>query len=192
MNALSDQCQLCFFALVFVITNAQQFGTIDDLALIWVGSRHRPDWNKELFTPYLVHEYPDGHKSWLFDGFLMIDGRTHGEREVGEDYSSYLNRKYTFGEANFTHADKDMWEWLLHRQLGSYANLACRALDDRIGELLPELGIPAGKHKVVMTLPISYQAYNGWGRIDGRMLDFRYLEDKIAAMEWYVDLLLEE
>ena len=55
---------------------------------------------------------------------------THGEREVGEDYSSYLNRKYTFGEANFTHADKDMWEWLLHRQLGSYANLACRALDD--------------------------------------------------------------
>ncbi len=129
MNALRSMSTL-FFALVFVITNAQQFGTIDDLALIWVGSRHRPDWNKELFTQYLVHEYPDGHKSWLFDGFLMIDGRTHGEREVGEDYSSYLNRKYTFGEANFTHADKDMWEWLLHRQLGSYANLACRALDD--------------------------------------------------------------
>ena len=74
-----------FFALVFVITNAQQFGTIDDLALIWVGSRHRPDWNKELFTQYLVHEYPDGHKSWLFDGFLMIDEadiESHGPVEL--------------------------------------------------------------------------------------------------------------
>ena len=181
-----------FSALSFTIADAQQFGSIDDLALIWVGARHRPDWNKELFTPYLVHEYPDGHKSWLFDGFLMIDGWTNGERQDGEDLSSYLNRRYTFGEANFTPADKDMWEWLLHRQLGTYDNLACRALDDRIGELIPELGAPAGKHKVVMTLPISYQAYNGWGRIDGKMLNFANLDDKLAAMKWYVDLLLEE
>ena len=170
----------------------QQFGVCDDLALIWVGARHRPDWNKELFTPYLVHEFPDGHKSWLFDGFLMIDGWTNGERYEGEDYNTYINRRYTFGEANYTPADKDMWEWFLHRQLGTYDGLACRALDDRIGELLPELGEPNYKHKVVMTLPIPYQAYNGWGKIDGRSLNFGVLDDRLAAMKWYVDLLLEE
>ncbi|MDE5555107.1 MAG: DUF4855 domain-containing protein [Muribaculaceae bacterium] len=171
---------------------AQQFGVCDDLALIWVGARHRPDWNKELFTPYIVHEFPDGHKSWLFDGFLMIDGWTNGVRREGEDYDTYINRRYTFGEAHYTPADKDMWEWFLHRQLGTYDNLACRALDDRIGELIPELGEPNYKHQVVLTLPIPYQAYNGWGKIDGKNIDFGVLSDKIAAMKWYVDLILEE
>ncbi len=179
-------------ALTFASASAQNFPPIDDLALIWVGARHRPDWNKELFTPYLVHEYPDGHKSWLFDGFLMIDGWTNGVRGENEDYYSYINRRYTFGEAHYTPADKDMWEWFLHRQLGTNDGLACRALDDRIGELLPELGQPASKHQVVMTLPIAYQAFNGWGRIDGRMLNFAILEDKLAAMKWYVDMLIEE
>ncbi len=170
----------------------QQFGVCDDLALIWIGARHRPDWNKELFTPYIVHEFPDGHKSWLFDGFLMIDGWTNGERYEGEDYDSYINRRYTFGEAHYTPADKDMWEWFMHRQLGTYDGLGCRALDDRIGELIPELGAPNYKHQVVMTLPIPYQAYNGWGRVDGKNLDFGVLNDKLAAMKWYVDLLIDE
>lgn len=173
--------------------SAQMFGgRVDDLALIWVGGRHRPDWNKELFTPYLVHEYPDGHKSWLFDGFLMIEGLTNGVREEGESYEAYTQRRYTFGEANLIPANKEMWEWLLHRQLGTYDNLACRALDDRIGELLPELGEPSYKHQVVMMLPISYQANQIWGTLNGRALNFNYLEDKVAAMKWYVDLLLEE
>lgn len=171
---------------------AQQFGVCDDLALIWIGGRHRPDWNKELFTPYIVHEFPDGHKSWLFDGFLMIDGATNGVRYENEEYDAYLKRMYTFGEAHFTPADKDMWEWLLHRQLGTYDGLGCHALDERIGELIPELGQPNYKHQVVMTLPISYQAYIGWGKIDGKNLDFGNLDDKLAAMKWYVDLLLTE
>ena len=73
-------------ALMCVPVFAQIESPVLDLALIWIGGRHRPDWNKELFTPYLVHEFPDGHKSWVFDGFLMLEGTTNGARDPQEDY----------------------------------------------------------------------------------------------------------
>lgn len=163
--------------------DCQTYKAVDDMALIWIGGRHRPDWNKELFTPYLVHDFEDGHRSWLFDGFLMLE--SHIQTPDG-------SVSYSYGEAQLIPADKELWEMLLTRQLGVDTGLGCKALDDRIGELIPELGQPSYKHKVVMMTPVPMiQSARNWGDIDGTTLNFERLDDRIIAIKWYVDQLIE-
>lgn len=158
---------------------------IDDLALIYIGSQHRPDWNKDLFTPYVAHTYPDGTKSWMFDGFLMIEFLAYNEN--GDQVS--------FGETTSTvrGAKKEDWERLLHEQLGTYNGYGCRALDNLIEDLKPQLGTPGHKHKVVFTLPVAEAKSDIWGVIDGRKYDFaNRIDDRTDAMKWYADLLVSE
>lgn len=164
-----------------------QFSTatdIDDLALIYIGSQHRPDWNKDLFAPYVYHTYPDGTKSWMFDGFLMIEFVAYNE----------LGQQVSFGEsaASVFGAKRKDWERLLHEQLGTYSGNGCRALDNLIDEMIPELGAPGHKHKVVFTLPVAEIKSDIWGEIDGVKLDFTQSADRIKGMKWYADLLFSE
>ena len=158
---------------------------IDDLALIYIGSQHRPDWNKELFTPYVVHTYPDGTKSWMFDGFLMIEFLAYNENGT----------QVSFGETteSVNGAKKSDWERLLREQLGTENGYGCRALDNLIDELIPELGEPAHKHKVVFSLPVAEVKSDIWGTINNsRTLDFTKLQDRIDGMKWYADQLMSE
>ena len=158
---------------------------IDDLALIYIGSQHRPDWNKELFTPYVAHTYSDGTKSWMFDGFLMIEFLAYNQNGV----------QVSFGEttSSVAGAKKEDWVRLMHEQLGTYSGFGCRALDDLIEELKPELGEPGHKHKVVFSLPVAEVKSDLWGTIDNsRTLDFTKLQDRIDGMKWYADQLAEE
>ena len=46
---------------------------VRDLALIYQGGSHRIDWTLEQFVPYVTHTFADGHKDWLFDGFLFLE-----------------------------------------------------------------------------------------------------------------------
>lgn len=158
---------------------------IDDLALIYIGSQHRPDWNKDLFTPYVVHTYPDGTKSWMFDGFLMIEFLAYNEQGL----------QVSFGETTeqVQGAKKADWERLLHEQLGTESGYGCRALDNLIDELIPELGEPGHKHKVVFTLPVAEVKSDLWGTINNsRTLDFTKVQDRIDGMKWYADQLISE
>lgn len=157
---------------------------IDDLALIYIGSQHRPDWNKELFEPYVVHTYPDGKKSWMFDGFLMIEFLAYND----------LGQKVSFGEttADVFGSKKEDWVRLLHEQLGTYTGNGCRALDNLIGELIPELGQPGHKHKVVLSLPVAEVKSDLWGVVDNRQFNFARENDRIDAMKWYADLIISE
>lgn len=171
-------------ALAPMSVDAQNFKGGDDIALIWIGDRHRPDWTKELFTPYIVHTYEDGHKSWFFDGFLFLD-------------SSYLEKdgsvRYTFGEADFTPSKKEHWELLLQRQMGLETGLGVKALDERIGELKAEMGELTYKHKIVMMTPIpNAKSARNWGSINNRELNFEDVNDRVAAISWYVDLMIEK
>ncbi len=182
---------LLFLAALLSIVPAQsqkvynQFGTddINDLALIYIGGRHRPDWNKELFRPYVAHTFADGRKTWMFDGFLMIEF-------MSQDESG--SRKFSFGEYHADGANKEEWEWLLDRQLGISTGLGCTALDQVIGELKTELGTPNHKHKVVLTTIVPVDATKVWGRVNGRALDFSQTADRITAMKWYADLVKEK
>ena len=164
-----------------------QFSTvtdIDDLALIYIGSQHRPDWNKDLFGPYVYHTYPDGSKSWMFDGFLMIEFQAYNEN--GDAVSFGESAAYVQG------ARREDWERLLHEQLGTYSGNGCRALDNLIDDLIPELGEPGHKHKVVFTLPVAETKSDIWGEIDGKTLNFTRQEDRITGMKWYADQLVSE
>lgn len=153
-----------------------------DAALIWMGNQQRPRWTKELFRPYVVNDYADGHRSWLFDGFIFLEGNVWNE-----DYS--IN--YTFGEANLYPAGKQQWSELLDHQLGLDTGNGCKALDDVIGELIPELGAPASKHKVILMMCIPYGYAGNWGSIGDKKIDFAKPADKIEAMKWYTDQILE-
>lgn len=155
---------------------------IDDLALIYIGSQHRPDWNKDLFRPYVMHEYPDGTQSWMFDGFLMIEFQIWNKS----------GQVVSLGESNGYGAQKEDWENLIDAQLGIKTGLGCKALDELIGELIPVLGEPGHKHKVVFTLPIpELKSGATWGEINGRALNFQSVADRISALKWYVDLVME-
>lgn len=178
---------LCLFCATLYVSADLLFSDkteIDDLALIYIGSQHRPDWNKELFEPYVVHTYPDGKKSWMFDGFLMIEFKAYNK----------LGLEISFGEsvASVQGSKKEDWERLLHEQLGTYTGNGCRALDNLIGELIPELGQPGHKHKVVFSLPVAEVKSDIWGVVDGRKYDFTKEADRIDGMKWYADLIVSE
>lgn len=155
---------------------------IDDLALIYIGSQHRNTWTKELFKPYVMHTYSDGTQSWMFDGFLMIEFQAWNEDGV----------VVSLGESNGQGAKKTDWERLIRVQLGIEDGNGCRALDDLIGELIPVLGEPGHKHKVVLCLPMAEaKSAATWGKIGARQLNFQYVEDRIEGMKWYIDYVLD-
>lgn len=183
MLKLSRLSLLAIMAIVSLLCKAQlKCNDINDMALIWIGGDNRPDWNKELFDSYLSHTFPDGHSTWLFDGFLMIEGQMHDKDGV----------RYSLGESHDAPADKSQWLELLDRQLGVNDGLGCKALDERIEELIPILGAPASKHKVVMMQCIPRPDHKTWGSLNGRDLDFSIETDKIEAMKWYADLVVEK
>lgn len=156
---------------------------INDLALIYIGSQHRPDWNKELFYPYVVHDYLDGKKSWMFDGFLMIEFMKWNKN----------NKQVSFGEYVADGALQEDWKDLVDEQLGTKTGFGCKALDELIGEMIPVLGKPGHKHKVVLTMP-SADASTGttWGSAYNVKLDLMKAEDRIKAHKWYVDYIISQ
>lgn len=165
---------------------------INDLALIWIGGHSRSEWNKEMFTPYVMHTFQDGHKTWFFDGFLMLEGaieQVENNRAVkvfslGEMPADPANDRYP--------ADQTQWEYLLDKQLGLIDGTGCKALDEAIGDHIPELGQPATKHKVVIMQCIPVGNSFEWGKIDGKYINFTYTDDKIKAMKWYTDLVIKK
>lgn len=167
---------LCSSAQISTVTD------IDDLALIYIGSQHRPHWGKEQFTPYVMHTYPDGSKSWMFDGFLMIEFQAWNKN----------GQVVSFGESKSFGAQKEDWERLIRVQLGVESGEGCKALDDLIGDLIPVLGKPGHKHKVVLTLPVA-EAKSGatWGQIDSGKLNFQNMTDRVLAMKWYIDYAMD-
>lgn len=158
---------------------------INDLALLYIGSNHRSKWDKEILRPYVVHTYPDGHSSWMFDGFLMVEFVLFSE-DGSQSFS--IDGDWPYG----TPAMKSHWEYMLEHQLGLESNTGCKAIDELITELTPELGAPSRKHKVVMSVPVPTKATQVWGKIDGKNMNFELVEDRITAINWYVDHVVEK
>lgn len=148
---------------------------IRDLALIYQGGSHRPDWTAEEFVPYVSHTFADGHKDWLFDGFLFLEFQSDG-------------RQYIPG-LRMPNARKEDWLHYLDRVFEPGKSLD--ALDKCIGKMKSELGDPGFRHKVVLTVlpPIHHQ--KDWGELNGRALDFDKVEDCKEAVKWYLDMLVD-
>lgn len=158
---------------------AQSYQTADDvqdLALIYQGGSHRMDWTVDEFRPYVVHEFSDGTKDWLFDGFLFLE------------FKNGSGRHYTVGYEKLN-ARKGEWAWLLDRIFEEGKSLS--ALDACITEEIAELGKPGFKHQIVLGLPEAILDQKDWGELDGRVLDFSKEEDQLAATRWYIDELMK-
>ena len=158
---------------------AQSYQTADDvqdLALIYQGGSHRLDWTVDEFRPYVVHEFADGTKDWLFDGFLFLE------------FKNGSGRHYTVGYEKLN-ARKGEWAWLLDRIFEQGKSLS--ALDACITEEIAELGKPGFKHQIVLGLPEAILDQKDWGELDGRVLDFSKEEDQLAATRWYIDELMK-
>lgn len=158
---------------------------INDLALIWIGSHSRSEWDKEMFTPYVAHTFQDGHKTWFFDGFVMLEGA------IEDIVDGEVEQTYSLGEAPTYPARKDHWEYILDKQLGLIDGTGCKALDEAIEEQFKYLGKPATKHKVVMMQCIPVGGAANWGQINGKTISFATNEGKIEAMKWYTDLVIK-
>lgn len=154
---------------------------IDDLALIYIGSQNRPEWTKEKFQPYIIHSYPDGTQSWMFDGFLLLDYMMYDENgmQVG------------LGEDNVDPSRRVHWERLIDVQFGQDNCTGLTALDELIGELLPSLGNPGHKHKIVFNVPVPHTPSQIWGKIDGESINTSTDAGKLKAMKWYADEFLK-
>lgn len=148
---------------------------IQDLALIYQGGSHRLDWTVDEFRPYVVNQYADGERDWLFDGFLFLE------------FKNGSGRNYTVGYDKLN-ARKGEWSWLLDRIFESGKSLS--ALDECIGQEIDRIGRPPFKHQVVLGLPEAIRDQKDWGELDGRVMDFSKDEDQVAATQWYIDQLI--
>lgn len=161
------------------IVNGQQYlplsspktNYIADLALIYQGGIHRPDWTKEQIAPY-VYRTEHSKTDFLFDGFLFIefkDGK-------GKDYSIGYEKEHT---------GKVEWSWLLDRNFEE--GKAISALNEVLADLKKQDIKPVRKRKVVLTLPEPIFGQQNWGVLKGKALDFNKEEDRMAACKWYID-----
>lgn len=149
---------------------------IRDLALIYQGGVQRIDWTPDQFVPYVTHQFADGTKDWLFDGFLFL------EFTDGKGYN------YAYGYAK-KQARKIEWEWLLNRLFER--GKALDALDQCIENEKKSIGKPSfKKHKIILGVAIPLPKQTDWGSIDGEALDFNLQSHQVKAAQWYIDELL--
>ncbi len=150
---------------------------VRDLALIYQGGAKRIDWNKEQLKPYIVHQYADGRRKWLFDGLLFLDFSDGNGHNLAPGYEK-LN------------ANRDIWEWYLGRIFEPGKSLD--ALDGLISEMADSIGQPDFRHQIYLTLPTAIPGQKDWGELNGRKLDFEKESDRLETSRWFVDRLAEK
>lgn len=145
-----------------------------DMVLIYGGGAHRTTvWDKEHLVPYVSYTDESGKEQWLFDSFLFLE---------------IHNGKGKMFASGYTGAPATQKDWMDLADFYFQSKIAVGALDKCIGDAIPRIGKPARKHRIVIGLPEPIQGQKDWGSLkDGKMLDFSYSIDRIAACEWYID-----
>lgn len=161
----------------FMPMGAPETGKIIDLALIYQGGTHRIDWTAEQFQSYLTWTNPETQKEeWLFDGFLFLEFKSN----TGFMFASgYKQRPAT----------KEEQLWYLERIFEKDKSVL--ALDHALGQKIKQIGAPPRPRKVVLTLPEPMIDTENWGELDGKKLDFKNTKDRVAAVRWFMDRLIE-
>lgn len=151
---------------------------IRDLVLIYDGGDHRTiNWNSEKFAPYVATDATDDKPAeWLFDGFLFLEIYCTQERGFAKWYRDYGARQ-------------EDWVGLIDQYLSPDRDIA--ALNDCVGKKRKEIGGEFHRRKVVISLPEPIAKQTDWGEVDGRALDFNNDMDRLIAVKWYIDLLIE-
>ena len=180
MRTFAIATTLFFASIAAIPAAAGEYlkGEVSDMALIYQGGTHRPDWTEDELKPYVVHTYADGHTSWFFDAFLFLEFET--QRPGGLGFAN----SYGNGPAS-----RPEWEWLLDRMFAE--DKALDALDKLIGKMKVELGDPGFKHKVVISTAVPCENQTNWGKVDGQKLNFMIRSHQIIAAKWYIGQIVE-
>ncbi|HBX19832.1 DUF4855 domain-containing protein [Limibacterium fermenti] len=150
---------------------------IRDMVLIYDGGAHRTIvWNEKMLEAYIsIDNKNKEQKRWLFDGFLFLEIH-NGTRGFASGYRSLPARKVE-------------WIGLMNGYLKEGKSL--RALNDGIESVKP-YAPDYGKRKIVMSLPEPIPNQKDWGELNGKIMNFSSTQDRIEAVKWYIDFLIEE
>lgn len=157
-------------------------GKAVDMVLIYHGGTHRNSWTQEELAPYVTYVDPEtGDEDWLFDGFLIIETSDGAGRDMlapvyPDEFTGRLGRKVE-------------WENQLNRQFTKDNGID--ALDKLITVKSDEIGAPKRKRQIVVCLTEPAPGQTDWGSLDGKVLNFNSQADRLAAIRWYIDQIIE-
>jgi hypothetical protein len=155
---------------------------IVDIVVLTHGGKGRLEYNKDQLRPYVYRYNENGDFEWLFDGFLFREDRTNMGTGHAFEQHAYLFQK--------DRARKSEWEWLLNRIFTPGESLF--ALNELIKDMSIVAGTPpARKRKVVLSIPEPLSGQLDWGTLDGRTLYFACDSDRVVAVRWYIDELID-
>ena len=153
---------------------------ITDLVLLYHTHPSRPLWTAEQIEPYVYRTGADGKPEWLFDGFLFLD---YQMEKNGVTYCLDGSR------TEMPPADKNLWKGFAE---ATFADGRGPDALERVLSARAEKGeTPPYKRQVVFCLPDPVPGFRNWGILGDKRMDFSDPADRLAAVCWYMDLILE-
>lgn len=169
VTSLNSWCQ------PIVEYNRYATNELNDIVLMYYGANNREKWNTNQLSHFVTHTFADGHTDWLFPAFLYLEFRI-------ADKDIMLAPGYAKKPAT-----KTDWQWLIDRYFAK--NEGLDALNKAVQNAKVKLGEPPFKHKVILGIPSPIKNQTDWGRTN-RQLKFTNVNDRIAALQWFIDNLL--
>jgi len=150
-----------------------------DIVLLYHGDVSRLEFNQEQVKHYLYRQ-KDGKVEWLYDGFLFVEFHMVIN---GVDFDFEVDNNHR------TPAKKTEWEFLLSKTFEE--GKGPDALEEVMEGLAKEGITPPYKRRVIISLPNPVVNRKNWGEINGKLMDFSKPEDRVTALSWYIDRVLE-
>lgn len=158
-----------------------EVGGVRHMCLIYHGNKGRVAWTSEAILPYVAYVNEKGEPTdWMFDSFLFL--------EFANDKGTWLHH-YREGKAQATAAD---WAWLADCWFREQTGLI--GLEQAIEKAGAALKQRDHVVNVAITLPVPLRQVKAFGPLAGRegTLDFSKEADRVAALAWYIDRVLEQ
>lgn len=147
---------------------AQELGGAKDVLLAYFCAENRAPVDASVFKPFVGYLDENGRaKDTLFDGYLFLP------------FVAFL-----YDRSQKRPLDKEKWQYYMDQQFLEGKNLD--ALEEAADEVSAELGKDL-KLKIFFSIFYPVPEQHTFGTVGGKNLDFRILEDRIAALNWFVD-----
>ena len=154
---------------------------ITDMVLLYHTHSSRPKWTPDQIKHYIYRPGEDGKPDWMFDGLLFVEFIMEKE---GKTYTFDLD---AYGRI---YAGKELWLELKDKTFGE--GVGPDAAEKVLNDLYEQGYTPPYKRQIVFGLPNPAFSAKNWGNLNGKELDFSNPEDRITALNWYIDIVLEE
>ena len=128
--------------------------------------------DKDVFLPSAAYIKDGKIEDFMFDSFIFLP------------HPNYL---YDYFPGGYAHKSLTMENFSAYIGEELKEGLAINALNEAVGEVKKALGNEDYKAHVFMSLLYPANTVKEFGVVDGKMLDFSNLDDRLAALRWMVD-----